>query len=49
MRLLISTMQGTNLDATVQAVKTMEASDLIAGGVDKGASYNAWTPVFKGQ
>ncbi len=42
--------KGTNLDATVQAVKTMQGPViLIAGGVDKGASYNAWTPAFKGR
>ncbi|MFI5334067.1 MAG: UDP-N-acetylmuramoyl-L-alanine--D-glutamate ligase [Chlamydiales bacterium] len=42
--------KGTNLDATIQAVRAMEGPViLIAGGVDKGASYTLWEPLFKGR
>lgn len=40
--------KGTNIDAVIQAVKTMEGPViLIAGGVDKGASYLLWKEVFQ--
>lgn len=39
--------KGTNIDAVIQAVNTMKAKViLIAGGVDKGASYLAWKEPF---
>jgi UDP-N-acetylmuramoylalanine--D-glutamate ligase len=42
--------KGTNIDAVVQAVKTMERPViLIAGGVDKGASYLSWRKHFSGK
>jgi UDP-N-acetylmuramoylalanine--D-glutamate ligase len=42
--------KGTNIDATIQAVHSMNKPVvLIAGGVDKGASYLAWTDPFKGR
>lgn len=40
--------KGTNLDATIQAIQSMRgAVVLIAGGVHKGASYQAWKEPFK--
>lgn len=42
--------KGTNLDATVKAVESMQKPVvLIAGGVDKGASYAAWKKPFEGR
>jgi UDP-N-acetylmuramoylalanine--D-glutamate ligase len=42
--------KGTNIDATLQAVLSMKGPViLIAGGVDKGASYLAWKRVFTGK
>lgn len=42
--------KGTNIDATIQAVKTMQGPVvLIAGGVDKGSSYKPWLEVFSGR
>lgn len=42
--------KGTNLDATIRAVESMEGNVvLIAGGVDKGASYSAWITPFNGK
>lgn len=42
--------KGTNIDAAVQAVLTMQGPViLIAGGVDKGSSYLAWKDVFQGR
>jgi UDP-N-acetylmuramoylalanine--D-glutamate ligase len=42
--------KGTNLDATIKAVETMPGKvTLIAGGVDKGASYQPWKKVFAGK
>jgi len=42
--------KGTNIDAAVQAVLTMQGPViLIAGGVDKGSSYLAWKEVFEGR
>ncbi len=42
--------KGTNLDAVVQAVATMPGPViLIAGGVDKGASYAPWKEAFSGK
>lgn len=42
--------KGTNIDATICAVKTMKGPViLIAGGVDKGASYAPWLPPFTGK
>lgn len=42
--------KGTNVDATIQAVKAMKGPVvLIAGGVDKGFSYLAWKEVFRGR
>lgn len=39
--------KGTNLDAVVKAVKTMNGPIiLIAGGVDKGAAYTPWIRAF---
>lgn len=39
--------KGTNIDATIQAVKTMKGPVvLIAGGVDKGSSYMPWKEAF---
>lgn len=40
--------KGTNIDATLKAVDTMEGDVvLIAGGVDKGAPYTPWAKPFK--
>ncbi len=42
--------KGTNLDAVVQSVSMMEGPViLIAGGVDKGASYVPWKECFRGR
>lgn len=42
--------KGTNIDAVIQAVNGMEGFiHLIAGGVDKGASYRPWVEAFKGK
>lgn len=42
--------KGTNIDAVIQAVKAMKRSViLIAGGVDKGASYLPWKEHFLGK
>jgi UDP-N-acetylmuramoylalanine--D-glutamate ligase len=42
--------KGTNIDAVIQAVKVMKGSViLIAGGVDKGASYLPWKEQFVGK
>ncbi|MDR3623714.1 MAG: UDP-N-acetylmuramoyl-L-alanine--D-glutamate ligase [Chlamydiales bacterium] len=42
--------KGTNLDAVVRAVESIDAPIvLIAGGVHKGASYKAWLHTFKGK
>jgi len=42
--------KGTNIDAVIRAVQTMKGPViLIAGGVDKGASYLAWKEVFSGK
>lgn len=39
--------KGTNIDAVIRAVESMEGQiHLIAGGVDKGSSYVPWIPVF---
>lgn len=39
--------KGTNIDAVIRAVETMDGPvHLIAGGVDKGASYAPWIPAF---
>ncbi len=39
--------KGTNIDAVIRAVETMDGPvHLIAGGVDKGASYTSWIPAF---
>lgn len=39
--------KGTNIDATIKAVQSMPGPViLIAGGVDKGASYEPWKEVF---
>lgn len=46
----IDDSKGTNLDATIQAVKAMPGPViLIAGGVDKGSPYAPWIPVFQGR
>ncbi|MGE5196491.1 MAG: UDP-N-acetylmuramoyl-L-alanine--D-glutamate ligase [Anaerolineae bacterium] len=46
----IDDSKGTNLDAVIQAVKTMPgAVILIAGGVDKGSSYKLWIEHFLGK
>ncbi|MFS8563799.1 MAG: UDP-N-acetylmuramoyl-L-alanine--D-glutamate ligase [Rhabdochlamydiaceae bacterium] len=42
--------KGTNIDATMKAVDSMAgAVILIAGGVDKGASYKIWKEKFSGK
>lgn len=42
--------KGTNIDAVIQAVNAMKGPViLIAGGVDKGASYLLWKEVFQGK
>lgn len=42
--------KGTNIDAVIQAAKSMTAPViLIAGGVDKGASYLPWREHFSGK
>jgi UDP-N-acetylmuramoylalanine--D-glutamate ligase len=42
--------KGTNIDAVIQAVGTMKGPViLIAGGVDKGASYLPWKHCFSGK
>lgn len=39
--------KGTNIDAVIRAVETMDGPvHLIAGGVDKGSSYAPWIPIF---
>lgn len=39
--------KGTNIDAVIRAVESMEGPvHLIAGGVDKGSSYSPWLPIF---
>jgi UDP-N-acetylmuramoylalanine--D-glutamate ligase len=40
--------KGTNIDAVIRAVESMEGrTRLIAGGVDKGASYFPWIQAFQ--
>jgi len=40
--------KGTNIDAVIQAVTSLKGPlYLIAGGVDKGSSYNPWKKLFK--
>ncbi len=42
--------KGTNLDAVIQSVSMMQGPViLIAGGVDKGASYVPWKECFRGR
>ncbi len=42
--------KGTNIDATIKAVEAMTGQIvLIAGGVDKGSSYEPWKKVFAGK
>lgn len=42
--------KGTNIDATMKAVDAMTGKVvLIAGGVDKGSSYEPWKKVFAGK
>ena len=42
--------KGTNIDATIKAVEAMTKDVvLIAGGVDKGASYKPWKKSFAGK
>jgi UDP-N-acetylmuramoylalanine--D-glutamate ligase len=42
--------KGTNIDATIKAVEAMTGKVvLIAGGVDKGSSYEPWKKVFAGK
>jgi UDP-N-acetylmuramoylalanine--D-glutamate ligase len=42
--------KGTNIDATIKAVEAMTGKIvLIAGGVDKGSSYEPWKKVFAGK
>jgi UDP-N-acetylmuramoylalanine--D-glutamate ligase len=42
--------KGTNIDAVIQAVKSMKGPViLIVGGVDKGASYLPWKEPFSGK
>lgn len=40
--------KGTNLDAVIRAVQSLDQPIvLIAGGIDKGAPYTSWIPVFQ--
>lgn len=42
--------KGTNLEAVIRAVETMDGETiLIAGGLHKGSSYQAWAKSFKGK
>lgn len=42
--------KGTNLDAVIRAVNSIEGNIvLIAGGVDKGSSYTPWIKAFGGR
>ncbi len=42
--------KGTNIDATIKGVEAMSGKViLIAGGVDKGSSYEPWKKVFAGK
>jgi UDP-N-acetylmuramoylalanine--D-glutamate ligase len=42
--------KGTNIDATIKAVAAMKGQVvLIAGGVDKGSSYEPWKKIFAGK
>lgn len=42
--------KGTNLDAVIRSVDSLEGSIiLIAGGVDKGAPYTPWVTAFQGK
>ncbi len=42
--------KGTNIDAVMKAVASLDGKVvLIAGGVDKGASYDSWVDAFKGK
>jgi len=42
--------KGTNVDAVIQAVRSMKGEVvLIAGGVDKGSSYLPWKEAFTGK
>lgn len=42
--------KGTNIDAVMRAVQSLDGMIiLIAGGVDKGASYTPWIQSFKGR
>jgi UDP-N-acetylmuramoylalanine--D-glutamate ligase len=42
--------KGTNIDATIKAVTAMKGPVvLIAGGVDKGSSYEPWKKIFAGK
>ena len=42
--------KGTNIDAVMYAVKSLPGPIvLLAGGVDKGASYEPWIDVFRGK
>jgi UDP-N-acetylmuramoylalanine--D-glutamate ligase len=43
----VNDSKGTNIDATIKAVEAMKKPViLIAGGVDKGASYEIWKKPF---
>ncbi len=43
----INDSKGTNIDATIKAVMAMKGKVvLIVGGVDKGAAYHPWKPLF---
>ena len=46
----INDSKGTNIDATIKAVEAMKGKVvLIAGGVDKGSSYEPWKKSFAGK
>lgn len=48
--LYVDDSKGTNVDATIHAVQAMRGDViLIAGGVDKGASYEPWKESFLGK
>jgi UDP-N-acetylmuramoylalanine--D-glutamate ligase len=46
----VNDSKGTNIDATIKAVEAMPGKVvLIAGGVDKGSSYQPWKKIFAGK
>ena len=42
--------KGTNPEASIKAIESMQSPTLlIAGGFDKGSSYDEWIKAFKGK